>query len=55
MGTDVMIICNGEYRNVSLTDALPIKVWTKYTFPGRNNCYSDFKWNWTHFHGVEWD
>ena len=29
-------------RNVSLTDALPIKVWTKYTFPGRNNCYSDF-------------
>ena len=42
-------------RNVSLTDAMPIRVWTKYNFPGRNNCYSDFKWNWTHFHGVDWD
>ena len=42
-------------RNVSLTEAKPIKVWTKYTFPGRGNTYSDFKWNWTHFHGVDWD
>lgn len=42
-------------RNVSLTEAMPIKVWTKYTFPGRGNTYSDFKWNWTHFHGVDWD
>ncbi len=42
-------------RNVSLTEAKPIKVWTKYTFPGRNNAYSEFKWNWTHFHGVDWD
>lgn len=42
-------------RNVSLTEAKPIKVWTKYTFPGRANTYSDFKWNWTHFHGVDWD
>ena len=46
---------DAEDRNVSLTEAMPIKVWTKYTFPGRNNCYSDFKWNWTHFHGVDWD
>ncbi|MBQ7411133.1 MAG: alpha-amylase [Clostridia bacterium] len=42
-------------RNISLTEAKPIKVWTKYTFPGRGNTYSDFKWNWTHFHGVDWD
>ncbi len=42
-------------RNVSLTEAMPIKVWTKYNFPGRGNTYSDFKWNWTHFHGVDWD
>ena len=20
-----------------------------------NNMYSDFKWNWTHFHGTDWD
>ena len=42
-------------RNVSLTEAKSIRVWTKYTFPGRGNTYSDFKWNWTHFHGVDWD
>lgn len=42
-------------RNVSLTDAKPIRVWTKYNFPGRGNMYSDFKWNWTHFHGIDWD
>ena len=42
-------------RNVSLTDAKPIRVWTKYTFPGRGDTYSNFKWNWTHFHGIDWD
>lgn len=46
---------DAQDRNVSLTDAVPIKVWTKYTFPGRGDTYSDFKWNWTHFHGVDWD
>jgi len=42
-------------RNVSISDAKPIKVWTKYTFPGRGDTYSSFKWNWTHFHGIDWD
>ena len=42
-------------RNVSISDAKPIKVWTKYTFPGRGDKYSSFKWNWTHFHGIDWD
>ena len=42
-------------RNVSLTSATPIKAWTKYTFPGRGDKYSSFKWDWTHFHGVDWD
>lgn len=42
-------------RNVSLTSATPIKAWTKYTFPGRGDTYSSFKWDWTHFHGVDWD
>lgn len=46
---------DAQDRNVSLTEAIPIKVWTKYTFPGRRDTYSDFKWNWTHFHGVDWD
>ena len=38
-----------------MTDAKLIKVWTKYDFPGRGDIYSNFKWNWTHFHGVDWD
>ena len=42
-------------RNMTTSDPHMIKAWTKFTFPGRNNCYSDFKWNWTHFHGVDWD
>lgn len=44
-----------ENRNISLTSAMPIKAWTKYTFPGRGDTYSNFKWDWTHFHGVDWD
>ena len=42
-------------RNVSLGGLTPIKAWTKYTFPGRGDKYSDFKWDWTHFHGIDWD
>ncbi len=45
-------------RNNSIeitNNIIPILAWTKYTFPGRGNKYSDFKWNWTHFHGVDWD
>lgn len=55
--TEDVLAIQDDYnnRNVSLTDAKPIKVWTKYTFPGRGDTYSNFKWNWTHFHGVDWD
>ena len=42
-------------RNVDISDMRPIRAWTKYTFPGRGDTYSNFKWNWTHFHGVDWD
>jgi alpha-amylase len=42
-------------RNVDIEENITIKAWTKFTFPGRNNAYSDFQWNWTHFHGVDWD
>ncbi len=45
-------------RNNSIeitNNIIPILAWTKYTFPGRGDKYSDFKWNWTHFHGVDWD
>ena len=43
-------------NSVEITNNIvPILAWTKYNFPGRGNKYSDFKWNWTHFHGVDWD
>lgn len=32
-----------------------VTVWTKFTFPGRAEKYSDFKWNWTNFHGTDYD
>lgn len=44
-----------DNRNNTISEMKKIKAWTKYTFPGRNNMYSDFKWDWTHFHGVDWD
>lgn len=58
--TEEVLACKESYNNrnnsVELTNnIIPILAWTKYTFPGRGNSYSDFKWNWTHFHGVDWD
>ncbi len=60
MGADetedvLAVVDDASNRNISLTEAKPIRVWTKYTFPGRGNTYSDFKWDWTHFHGIDWD
>lgn len=46
---------DAQDRNVNLSDAKPIRAWTKYNFPGRGDTYSSFKWNWTHFHGIDWD
>jgi len=42
-------------RNNKISDEYDIKAWTKFNFSGRNNKYSDFKWNWKHFDGVDWD
>lgn len=46
---------DGNDRNRAISQRELIEAWTKFTFPGRNNKYSDFKWNWTHFDGVDWD
>ncbi len=32
-----------------------VKVWSKFTFPGRKGKYSSFTWNHTHFSGTDWD
>lgn len=42
-------------RNVISGEPYNILAWTKFNFNNRSNKYSDFKWNWTHFHGVDWD
>lgn len=47
--------CQGWDRNQPVGPLEPIKAWTKFTFPGRNNKYSDFKWDWQCFHGVDWN
>lgn len=42
-------------RNVEIHGKKKITVWTKFTFPGRNGKYSNFKWDWTNFHGTDYD
>jgi alpha-amylase len=42
-------------RNNRISGEYDIKAWTVFTFPGRNNKYSDFKWNSEQFDGVDWD
>lgn len=32
-----------------------ITTWSKFTFPGRGDKHSSFKWNWQHFDGVDYD
>lgn len=32
-----------------------IEAWTGFNYPGRNNKYSSFKWNHSHFDGVDYD
>lgn len=42
-------------RNQETSGVEKILAWTKFNFPGRNNKYSDFKWNHNHFDGVDFD
>ena len=46
---------NPQNRTEQIGDPKEITAWTKFTFPGRHDTYSSFKWNWTHFHGIDWD
>ena len=46
---------NPDNRQEKVSDAYEIEGWTKFNFPGRNNKYSDFKWNWTHFSGTDYN
>ncbi|MBN8623600.1 MAG: alpha-amylase [Flavobacteriales bacterium] len=42
---------NNRQKNIS--DAFEIESFTKFTFPGRGDKYSDFKWDFTCFSGVD--
>lgn len=44
-----------EDRNERISKIYKIKAFTKFTFPGRGNKYSPFKWNYQCFTGVDWD
>lgn len=42
-------------RNKEISAPFEIEGWTKFTFPGRGDTYSSFKWNHTHFNGTDFD
>ena len=44
-----------EDRNQEIDEAQQVKVWSRFTFPGRKGQYSTFTWNHTHFTGTDWD
>lgn len=46
---------SGIDRNQVTSGQETIRAWTKYIFPGRAGCYSDFQWDHTHFNGIDWD
>lgn len=45
---------NVSDRNQDTSGLRKVKVWTKFTFPARNDQYSDFKWNWQDFTGTDY-
>ena len=44
-----------EDRTQQISEPRTIRVWSKFTFPGRNGAYSKFTWNQQHFSGADWD
>lgn len=46
---------NPQNRHEAIGDAETIEAWTRFTFPGRAGVYSDCTWDWTCFHGIDWD
>ena len=49
----VMVDQNNREKDVS--GELEIEAWTGFDFKGRNNKYSDMKWHYYHFSGVDYD
>ncbi|MGD1856852.1 MAG: alpha-amylase [Leptolyngbyaceae cyanobacterium] len=47
--------CNPDNRNEAMGDARNVKVWTHFTFPGRQGKYSSLEWHWWHFDAVDYN
>lgn len=45
---------NPDNRQENLSEPFEIESYTKFTFPGRGDQYSDFKWNFQCFSGVDY-
>ncbi len=50
-----VIEVNAENRREEISEPFDIEGWTKFTFPGRGDKYSSFKWNFEHFNGTDYD
>ncbi len=46
---------NPNDRHQPIGDTQTVKVWTHFTFPGRQGQYSDFEWHWWHFDAVDYN
>ena len=46
---------NPDDRTETIGDYRTISAWTKFNFEGRNNTYSDFKLDWSHFTAIDYD
>jgi alpha-amylase len=44
-----------ENRLNEISEPFDIEGWTKFTFPGRGDQHSAFKWNFEHFNGTDFD
>ena len=53
--TFTVVEVNPDDRNEIISEPLEIESYTRFTFPGRNNKYSDFKWSWEHFSATDYN
>lgn len=55
--TEEVTVFEEDYnnRNIVISGEKTIEAWTKFDFPERGDKYSDFKWNSSHFGGVDYD
>jgi alpha-amylase len=50
-----VIEVDAQNRTEDISEPFDIEGWTKFTFPGRGDQYSSFKWNFEHFNGTDYD